>query len=342
MTPNPQPSRELRRIEREAAAWLVRRDRGLTAAEQDKYFQWLAANPRAGEWLARHRQTWAEFDLLAEWKPENTSEPNPDLLALPRKRGATTLLWVGFAALAAAACLIVALVRPGPVPATPPAAIAAHGYERRGVEDGSIVELNHGASIEVTYSAAERHVRLVTGEASFTVAKNPARPFIVRAGGVDVRAVGTAFNVRLDQAQVHVLVTEGRVRVDDAAHGHSVLAAVPGQAEPVLSAGQSVTVDLVPASPAPVVAVPPAEAARLLAWHPEMLEFDATPLGEVVAAFNHRNTVRIAVADEDLLAVPIVASFRSDNVEGFVRLLELTAGVRAERSGDVITLRKAK
>lgn len=348
MSNPPRPPDLIRRIDREAAAWLVRQDRGFTAAEQDEYFQWLAADPRHGEWLARHRRTWREFNLLAEWKPEHSAEPNPDLLAPAPRRRVPVVRRAWFGALAVAAGLAVAFFwtrPPAPVAAPPSAILAqapAQGYERRVLDDGSVVELNRGARIEVTYTATERRVRLDQGEAGFTVAKNPARPFVVRAGGVDVRAVGTAFNVRLDERQVHVLVTEGRVRVDDALKGASLLAAPAAGEAPVLEAGHAVTIDVVPAAVAAIVPVSAEEIGRRLAWRPELLEFDSAPLAQVVAAFNRHNGVRLEIADAELDALPIVASFRSDNVDGFVRLLESTAGVTAERAGDTIRLHQAR
>ena len=218
----------------------------------------------------------------------------------------------------------------------------AQSYERRVLEDDSVIELNRGAKIAVHYLPDERRVRLVQGEASFTVAKNYDRPFIVRAGGVEVRAVGTAFNVRLDAKSVEVLVTEGKVRVNDAVRGDSLLAAsVPGET-PVLSAGQRVTVEAAPIAPVAAAAVTPGEVERLLAWKPVLFDFNSQPLGEVVAQFNRRNHTQLGLADPALADLPIVASFRSDNVEGFVRLLEVTSGVRIERSGDTITLRATR
>jgi transmembrane sensor len=340
---------EIRRLDREAAAWLVKRDRGLTAEEQDAFFQWLAADPRHGEWFARHRRTWKEFNLLAEWKPEHSIEPNPDLLAgLPRKI-TKRFRRTGMIALAAAASLLAGVMlweqrdwpRSGqgdPVPLR----LAAGEYERRVLEDGSVVELNRGARLEIAYAAAERRVYLLEGEAGFTVAKNPARPFIVRAAGVDVRAVGTAFNISLGSHHVEVLVTEGRVRVDDALRGESVLAPTITGERPVLTAGQKITVGVVPAAPVAVTQVSSAEVTRLLAWRPDLLEFDSTPLAAVVESFNRRNTVQLVIADDTLRDLPIVASFRADNVDGFVRLLELTAGVRVERRNDVIVLRVSR
>ena len=68
-----------------------------------------------------------------------------------------------------------------------------------------------------------------SGEAYFTVAKNPGRPFVVAAGGVGVRAVGTAFNVRLDSDAVEVLVTEGRVQVSRSGFDDEGSSLVAGQ-----------------------------------------------------------------------------------------------------------------
>jgi transmembrane sensor len=334
------------RIDLEAAEWVTKRDRGLSAAEQDAYFQWLADDPRHGEWLARHQQTWEETDLLAQWKPEHSAEPNPDLLARHR-RAAVRTVWFG--ALAAAACLALTLATWGPwrsaAPQQPDASnanITASGYERRVLQDGSVVELNRGTQVEIAYTPTERRVHLLQGEASFAVAKNKERPFIVRAAGVDVRAVGTAFNVRLDNRQVEVLVTEGRVQVNDAARGQSLLAPDSNGAVPVLEAGHKVVVADLPMKSAAAVAVTPDEAARLLAWQPRLLDFSSTPLAEVVATFNRHNTVQVVIGDDELRKLPIVASFRSDNVDGFVRLLELTSDIRAERSDGIITLRKAR
>lgn len=346
------------RADVEAAAWLIEHDRGLTAAQQDEFLQWLAADPKHQIWFARHRQTWNEFNLLAQWRPEHSADPNPDLLARPR-RARRLGWWVWSGGLAAAAALAWAWVwRPAPA-AKPegifPIEIVADAYEHRVLEDGSAVDLNRGARLTVEFTPKERRVALLRGEAQFTVAKNPARPFIVRAGGVDVRAVGTAFNVRLESDGVEVLVTEGKVQLgrpseppparDAAATGDTrPAAAVAAPALPALIAGQRTVISLASNAPAArVVAATAEDMSRLLAWQPQLLDFNSTPLSEVVAEFNRRNRTQLAVADDELRSLPIVASFRSDNLDGFVRLLEVTASVRVERQGaDRIVIRKAR
>ena len=348
----------------QAADWLVRRDRGLTPAEQDAYLHWLAADPRHGGALARQQATWRELDLLADWRPEHAPEPNPTLLAPPRRAARRPLRWLVPVALAAAACVALAVLleraaRP-PSAAASAATPVATSYEKRLLPDGSVLELNRGASVSVAYTAAERRVHLLSGEAHFTVAKNPARPFIVRAAGVETRAVGTAFHVHLGAASVEVLVTEGKVavseveRVDRNALSANAEAKPTRWAQPVppqntfLIAHERLTVPLAPAPPSPgpspallPVTVSASEIARTLAWQPRLLEFSAAPLAEVVAEFNRHNTLQLALADPALASLPVTASFRSDNAAGFVRLLEATAGVRAERRGETISLRRA-
>jgi transmembrane sensor len=79
--------------------------------------------------------------------------------------------------------------------------------------DGSTVELNAKTRIKVSFNETRRNVVLVGGQALFHVAKNPQRPFIVRAGDRDIVAVGTAFDVRLDATSVRVTLIEGKVKV---------------------------------------------------------------------------------------------------------------------------------
>jgi len=331
-----------------AAEWLVKRDRALGASEQDEFLQWLASDPRHGEWFALHRHLVGDFNCLAQWRPEHSDEPNPDLLARPPRR----VRWLVPVALAVAASVAVSVTlwRPWETRATPDAAVsaavaAAGGYERRILEDGSTVELNRGAVVAVKFTPGERHITLSRGEALFTVAPDPARPFIVHAGGVDVRAVGTAFNVRLDSAAVEVLVTYGRVAVGQppaTPTAFTSLAATPAatRTSPEVVAGQRATISRKDPAAPKVEAVTAEEAARALAWQVQLLDFAAVPLERAIAEFNRRNRVQFRLADDRLAQLPIVASIRSDNVEGFAKFLERAPDVEVERRDGEIVLRR--
>jgi transmembrane sensor len=205
--------------------------------------------------------------------------------------------------------------------------------------DGSVVELNRDGKIETTFTPSERRVRLVRGEALFTVTKNPSRPFVVEAGPVSVRAIGTAFDVRRADTSIDVLVTEGTVHVERPV-GSSGAAPAP---TPV-TAGQLATVNTAAAGfPVVVSGVVKAQIESALAWQGVRLELADLPLSEVIAEFNLRNRQQILIGDPAIAGLLVGGNFRADNLESFVRLLEQSFGVAAERRDDgTIVLRRAK
>lgn len=331
-----------------AAAWLAQRDDGLTAVEQADFDRWQQADPRHAAATARLEKTWTTLQHLREFRPASRIHPDRDLLAgaRPPAQIISFRSIVTVAGLAAAVALGAFLWRAAP-PATPAPgqpvyatsvyATTADGYQRVTLEDGSVLELNANSQARVDFTPAERHVRLEHGEAHFTVARNKHRPFIVHAGSVAVQAVGTAFNVRMDEGEVEVLVTEGRVKVaNQAAEANAPV--------PELGAGQRLVVttgDAGEASLAQAEAVAPEAMAESLAWQGPRLRFDDTPLSSVVAQFNRHNQIQIEVGDASLMSVPVDGSFRPDNVEAFIRLLESDRSIRAERIGkDRIILRR--
>lgn len=334
------------RIEREAAEWLITRDRGLTAEEQDAFFQWLGESPLHSDAFARQQKTWTEFDHLAEWMPEHSGEPNPDLLAngMPRRWWQS---WVSYMGLAASLAIMVTLwsLRANFDASDIQARhIVAGDYGYHVLEDGSELDMNHGAEVSVEFSEGIRLVKLLAGEVHFTVAKNPNRPFVVRVGGTDVRAVGTAFNVLLRSDSVEVLVTEGKVRVEP-----SVLASDRNVDPDTVSVG----LDLVHGqrsvlplgfdiSEFAATQVGSDEMDRMLSWKHELLDFDETPLVEAVLEFNRRNEIQLVIADESIGELPVVASFRSNNVRGFARLVELTFDVEVVRKNELEIILKRR
>lgn len=355
-------------IEDAAETWFGRRDGGLTAAQEEEFNAWLKADPRHRRAFARFVAGSRVFDRLAELRPASDAEPNPKLRLRPTRPAVfRPAAWLPVSLAAAAAFAIayagwriVPKIGGGKWQGTYGDAAFAHvakaeigSLQSLTLPDGSRVTLNSDSAVTIMFSEAVRQVRLDRGEAHFSVAKNPARVFIVEAGGVAVRAVGTAFNVRLRSAEVEVLVTEGRVRVDDAARGRSLLPAASAsltaapsvaESERVLGAGERAVVsrDDIPARPpAVVVGVAPAEIARLLAWQDRRLEFDPTPLQEVVAEFNRYNRHQLIVVDPAIRGMKVGGAFPADDYPTFVRLLESSFGVIAERREHKTLLRKA-
>ena len=86
---------------------------------------------------------------------------------------------------------------------------------------------------------------------------------------------------------------------------------------------------------AQITPVAPHALVQHLNWQPQLLDFSSAPLGAAVAEFNRRNRVQFVLADSELAATPIVASIRSDNIEGFARFLAATPGLQIDRRSDV-------
>ncbi len=81
------------------------------------------------------------------------------------------------------------------------------------LEDGSVLYLGADSAVDLNYSADQRRIKLLAGEAYFDVAPDKNRPFIVTAGETETRALGTAFNISLYDETVYVGVRHGHVRL---------------------------------------------------------------------------------------------------------------------------------
>ncbi len=332
----------------EASRWLARRDAGLSPEEQLGFEHWLAADAaHVAAWDELHA-TWSAFD-----RPHaaGLAEAMIGELAARRRRRRFRVAWGGAFTLAAACVAFVFLTADVPAwrrSVAPVAAILVKPAVQT-LPDGTAVELNAGAAITIDYTADRRFVRLTRGEAHFAVTKDPSRPFIVSANGVEVRAVGTAFAVKLSPDTIDVLVTEGRVAV--ARHPLApapATFATPGESAPaavLLDAGHSLSVPTPAAAaehPLRTQSADAAEIAQRLAWRGPRLELSETRLADAVAVFNRENRLQITLRDAPLRELRLNGVFRADNADGFVRLLEANYGIRAEwRDRDAVTLRSA-
>lgn len=322
-----------------AESWVRRLQAGLSIEEEVEFAEWLAADARHEPSLRRYQAAWDRFAPLAGTA---AAVATPDRARAGSR--AALLRWsVPAVGLAAALVLLLTFFPRPRAPRVDEAFALPALCEQRTLADGSVVELNRGAEISVTFTAAERRVQLQRGEAGFTVVPEPGRPFVVAVGAIEVRAVGTAFNVRFVPEAVEVVVTHGKVYIDESPPRHSDAAARAPHAAPargaapaagaLLTASQSARVDLVPAEPplVQVTTLTPDEIESRLAWRPKRLDFDDAPLSAIVAEFNQRNPVRLVVPDPVVAGRRMTATFRSDNLEAFVRLIEANIGVRAER-----------
>jgi transmembrane sensor len=199
--------------------------------------------------------------------------------------------------------------------------------------DGSKVTLNTDSQIRIALTDTERRVELGHGEAFFEVSKDPKRPFVVRAGDKRVIAVGTKFSVRREGDDIEIVVTEGKVRVEDGAAGQD--SRVGGSADVFLTPGSIARADdagvLVQRRTLP-------EAEEHLSWRTGWLMFRDLGLADAIAEFNRYSARKIVIQDPAIASLKIEGNFRATNVEAFVRLLESGFPVRAEVRADQILL----
>ena len=355
-----------RRIELRAAAWLARRDRGdWSPRQQARLDAWLAAATAHRVAFVRLQAAWQQsgrLQALGAGQRDGGIPPRGSWRGLAASDTATRDIDAGdstpaAAALGAPADLGQLRFAPRPPPrrrrrwplalaatlllgaalglgwrqsaTVPPVAYASTTGSLRplALADGSRATLSSDSRIDVALSRARRQIDLQRGEAFFEVSKDPARPFVVASGARRVIAVGTRFAVRRDADALRVVVTEGMVRLESAAHP---------QAPPTLLPAGSIAL----AGPHGVLVrrVALAEAERALDWRNGYLTFDDTPLQAAVAEFNRYNTVKLRVADANAGALRVGGNFRWSNTEAFVRLLEQGFPIRAERQGDQVLL----
>lgn len=327
-------------IEETAAEWLVRRREGLAPEIEERYRAWLDADPRHRAALIELEQAWEKVSFPAAVGREREAARVLDRRAEAGRRRPRFLAAAGLAAAAVALFFAVSPRATHETEGVPPGLAVRPNIEI--LPDGSTVELNANAEIAADFTAGRRGVRLLRGEALFSVKQDATRPFVVSAGGVEVKAVGTAFVVRHGLQEVDVLVTEGRVAVARATSGVAQ-AAIDARDEPaplLLDAGRSVSLAADSSQPVDVKPLSPAEISGALAWREKRLEFTRMALAEAVELFNRQNRVQLAVADAAAATIPISGIFWADDPEAFARLLEAGMGVSVEREADTIRLRR--
>jgi transmembrane sensor len=179
--------------------------------------------------------------------------------------------------------------------------------------DGSSMELGAKTVVAVNYTERQRSLELNGGEAYFSVAPNKARPFIVAAGHVRVRAVGTAFNVRRAGDRVVVTVTKGKVDVYESDGGDAREPEHPVR----IDAGGQLVWNGERKNPV-VESVDPAVA---LAWREGRLEYASEPLEAVIADLNRYSRVSVVIEDESVKRLHFTGTVLTHSTEEWLRAL---------------------
>jgi transmembrane sensor len=297
------------------------------AHERARFNDWIASNPAHTAAYEEALRTW--HDLAAM----RGNERYRALLGKPTLRerivnGVPGPRWfaaaAGLAAVAAFAWLAISLDllpfmhRPTQV-ATQPAEV-----RETTLPDGTRIVLGAQSQLSFDVTQTVRRATVVGGDAYFAVAHDTARPFTVSIDDVQVRVVGTQFEIRRRSGEVSVAVEEGTVEVS-----RTNAAAVRLHRGEAVTAGESAQ-----------LSVHSVEPADIAAWRSGRLLFDNAELRYVVADANRYARSRIVIADAQLESLRVTTSFRTSQVEGMIETLQAVLPLVAERqAGGQIVLR---
>ena len=304
-----------REIADQAAEWATRIDAGSIDRDTDVGLRrWLDEDPRRQGALLRAEAALSFVDrarALAGVIPK----PEPRPIWVRRK-----LMFTG-AALAASLVGVVILM-------TAPNRYDTDLGEIRRVplSDGSVVAINTQSAVEVSMQRDAREVTLTRGEAWFKVAHDKTRPFIVSAGRIRVRAVGTAFSVRRHDDGADVQVTEGLVETWTVGEEERRIQ---------LAAGSKA---YVAAYEPPKIVQSSADVERSLAWREGQIVLEGESLDEAAAQFNRYNARKLVISDPGLAAEKLVGQFRATDPQTFAEAVATTLGAKVEEEGDTIRL----
>jgi transmembrane sensor len=286
---------------RTAEEWFAARLGPRRSALETAFSAWLDADPK-------HRREYAACELA--WGLVGEAR----ITESPRRR--PLAMGVAIASLAASLAAIaigswVFFRTPAP-----PLVFQTGPGEQRMVRlaDGSQVTINTRSRLEVRIDRRHRGLRLLTGEAFFDVVKDAARPFIVATDLGIARAVGTRFNVLVENERVEVSTEEGKVLVQppDATSG-GVLATAGTRATLARGVLQA-TIDR-------------ADLNRIDNWLAHRLEFDRVPLSQVLAEFSRYTPLPIRAATPAVGAVSVSAVLKVGDIDALKATLDAAFGL---------------
>ncbi|MBE1159214.1 FecR family protein [Dyella acidiphila] len=317
-----------------AADWWVRlRAPDATDETVDQWLTWTLEDPR-------HLATFERINEFAASLRSLDTVTHRSLVRAFMRPAAPSRRWLPWTAAASLAAMVLgsagymgwAHFAPGTTTQVYNSAIA----QNRDITlpDGTQVALGASSTMTAQFSRQQRRIELRNGEAFFQVVHEPSRPFVVGAGAISVRDIGTAFDVRRTGERVTIAVTQGRVEIAD-------LSQRPGEARRgslQVSAGQLVSYD--PAmSSMTVGSIAPEQAT---AWRNDRLEFIDEPLSVVVANLNRYSNRPLYIADSDLDKLSYTGSIRTDAIDGWLGALPQVFPLRVNKAADQVILSDAK
>ena len=325
------------RTPRSASEWFALVRSGRVGQRLDRQWsQWMAVDADHEKAYERRELAWELSADLRDAPSIRTLMNDADSLLRQSEHPTAAVrarrwlqLWPVGAAAAIVVVLIPFLIRYNSVSTSDYS--TAKGEQRTvTLADGSTVSLNTATRLRVRYSQGKRSVEMIEGEALFTVAKDPTRPFGVHARRGVSTAVGTEFDVRVDGLTVAVSVLEGTVAVaaDQAARDTAPVAVTTGYQVTYSDNGS-------------MSAPGPTDAARIRGWLSQRIVFNDVTLAAALEEYNRYTAIPVVLGNPELAGRHINGVFRIGDEAAFLGALQQGLHLKATKSATrtLLTLR---
>ncbi len=201
-------------------------------------------------------------------------------------------------------------------------------------KDGSVIVIAAKSHVFIDYSAAQRDIYLLSGEALFTVAKDKKRPFVVHNQGRTVQALGTIFNVRESKTVMEVAVLEGVVEVK--AQPNVSNSQTKLQQVTTLEAGQALHLDKLGSFSDTLTF----EVSERMAWQNGRLNYINTHLANVIFDLKRYSELTIHIPDNQVASLGYTGSVIYDKVDDWLIALPYIFPVEVQRHGNTVVIAK--
>lgn len=319
-------------IEEEASDTFVQRLHGdWTTADQAALEARLERDPAYADAYRRVQESWGALDAHAE--SAEVMRYREEAIAYARRSNARRWFkahtyarsgWRAAAATLGVSLLLGVAWQLSPYGYAPGQYHTGIGEQRIvDLEDHSRIVLDAATRLRVRFTPDARIVELQEGQAQFSVAKDPTRPFKVEAGGRTIVAVGTVFTVEYVDSQVHVAMMEGKVAV------------VP-TAPPATDVGVGEGISLIAGEELYVsrdgynTVTPKADLEAATAWREGKVVMRAESLGEAAQRMNRYSRLKIKIDDAALAEKHMSGVFEAGDTQGFVSAIQRYLPVTAD------------
>lgn len=302
-------------IEEEAARLVIDlASRPPDSAARHEALRWAAQSPTHGVALAQAEAAWSSSERLRAAPPEEVGPAADDVHASPNRR---RVLMSGIAAgvVAIPSALLLRQMLRGERLAT-----GIGELRTVALADGSTLHLNTDTLVDVDLRPGARLATLLRGEAMFDIAQDAHRPFLVSVGAATLRAMGSAFNVRLHDSLVELVVERGLVGVVDG--GRSLQRVAAGNSAAIHDGAIAIN------------RLAPDMVSQRLAWQQGMINFDGQTLAQAVDQFNRYLPHPLVIADPSLASLRLGGTFAINEADKFVDALQQSFAVKAVPAED--------